>query len=66
MPARNDVTGDRIVSGKVTDNYRNNFDDIFNNKDNKCEDEDGDTHSSTGKCTASTSTALPPICEKEA
>lgn len=35
MPARNDVTGDRIVSGKVTDNYRNNFDDIFKKDNNK-------------------------------
>lgn len=39
MATTNDVTGDKIKSGVNSDNYRNNFDDIFNKAKEEVEEE---------------------------
>lgn len=40
MTATNDITGDQIKSGKVTDTYRDNWDKIFGKKDVSKEQQD--------------------------
>lgn len=42
MASRNDVTGDNLISKTSNDNYRNNWDRIFGNKDKKEEDKKED------------------------
>jgi hypothetical protein len=36
---KNDITGDKLISKKNTDNYRDNYDAIFTKKDEKLKDE---------------------------